>query len=443
MNIKQLKARLDALLQKASAHSAIDTDGMDASALAAHNDAFDAMAAEIAQVRKQIEQQASIDNAQSFSDGLEAGRGRRTPRIEGGAPPGEADGTFGYSTLGEFGQDVISACRRSGAVISERLANVAGAMGGLRAAQPGSPHLEVGDDGGAGYMVPPAMSQRIMDAVTEVSDLHTRVDVEPVSTNSVQMLRDESTPWGSTGLVARWTGENTQLSPSKLETEGSQVLLHKLYVFTQATEELLQDAARLTNRLTVKTGQAIAYKLSEAIWRGTGAGQPRGILNSGALVTVAKESGQAADTVIAANVLNMYSRMLPSSLQRAVWVANSDVFPQLPQMTIGDQPIFMPPNGLASAPFGTLLGRPILYVEHADTLGDASDISLVDFSGYYSPRRTSGPQTAMSMHLYFDYDAMAFRTTWRVGGDTYFEAPVTPDNGSATKSHFVTLAARA
>ena len=45
-------------------------------------------------------------------------------------------------------------------------------------------------------------------------------------------------------------------------------------------------------------GQALGYFEDVAFISGTGAGQPLGILNAPALVTVSKETGQAADTIV-------------------------------------------------------------------------------------------------------------------------------------------------
>lgn len=112
-------------------------------------------------------------------------------------------------------------------------------------------------------------------------------------------------------------------------------------------------------------------------------------------------------------------------------------------MTVGDRPIWMPPNGLADAPGGMLLGLPVMLSEHARTLGDKGDLQLISPKGYYALKRESGPKFAQSMHLYFDYAIEAFRWTFRFGGQPHLSKPVDPANGAATKSHFVALAERA
>jgi HK97 family phage major capsid protein len=49
----------------------------------------------------------------------------------------------------------------------------------------------------------------------------------------------------------------------------------------------------------------IAFRLDDAIINGTGAGQPLGVINAASTVTVSKESGQAADTVVFENCLKI------------------------------------------------------------------------------------------------------------------------------------------
>ncbi len=291
-----------------------------------------------------------------------------------------------------------------------------------------------------GYEVPAQFKNEIFELVFNEPDLLSMVDNEPTNSNQVQIVADESTPWGATGIQANWAAEGSQFTPSELETNLVDVKLHKLYAFCLATDELLEDSPRLNSRLTTGAARAINWKANEAIHYGTGAGQPQGFFSSGALVTVAKETSQSADTVNANNVSKMYARS--TNPGRSVWLMNQDVLPQLTTMTLGNQLVWTPPgNGIVGAPGGFLFGRPILFSDQCKTLGDKGDIEFIDPMGYYSPRK-GGVQADSSMHLYFDYGIQAFRWTFRIGGQPYQSAPVSPSNGSSTRSAFVTLAVR-
>lgn len=233
------------------------------------------------------------------------------------------------------------------------------------------------------------------------------------------------------------------MSPTKLVTDPRSVPLHELYVLALATEEMRDDAPRLADRITRKAALALQWKISDSIVYGTGAGQPLGWFNSPARVSVAKESGQAADTIVADNVLKMASRLLVMPGDRPVWLANRDTLPELATMTIGDQPAWIGAGMLQNAPGGQLLGYPVIFTEHAKTVGDQGDLQLVNPRGYYAARRTASPQFASSIHLFFDYAVETFRWMFRFGGQPYLSAPMSPANGASSKSHFVVLDARA
>lgn len=131
--------------------------------------------------------------------------------------------------------------------------------------------------------------------------------------------------------------------------------------------------------------QALTFDLDEAFLRGTGAGMPLGVLNDPALISVGKESGQAADTLKYQNMIGMWSRMHPANHRNAVWIVHPECVPQLYSMVLeGDSssiPVYQPAGaGLRGSPSPTLMGRPVLLSEHASALGDQSDIVLVDLS---------------------------------------------------------------
>lgn len=339
------------------------------------------------------------------------------------------DPTAGFKDMADFALAVKSASRPGG-YVDERLYGAA----------PSNYHQETGTS--EGYAVPPQMRNDIWELTFNGEDILGMVSPEPTNSNSVELLADESTPWGAAGVKAAWRAEGAQMNPSKLALKARQVKLHELYAFILATDELMSDAPRLASRLTDQAARAIRWVASESIISGDGVGKPLGWLKSGALITVSKESGQAADTVVPANVAKMYARLLPGGVSRAFWLANSDIIPQLMTMTIGDQPIWTPPTGFVNAPGGILLGRPVFLSEHAETLGDKGDLQLIDPAGYYAVQK-DGLQSASSIHLYFDYGIQAFRWTFRFGGQPFLTAPVSPAKGASTKSHFIVLEARA
>jgi HK97 family phage major capsid protein len=67
---------------------------------------------------------------------------------------------------------------------------------------------------------------------------------------------------------------------------------------------------------------------------------------------------------------------------------------------------------------------------------------LVDLSYYQTITKAGGMQAATSMHLYFDADLTAFRTTFRMDGQSKIVNPIAPAKGSNSLSPYIQLGAR-
>ena len=346
--------------------------------------------------------------------------------------------TGGFANVAEFARAVFRSSQQ-GAPMDERLIALRSSLE-IEGA-PSNFHQE----GGAqeGFAVPAQYLSEIWElTVDDETGLFQLFTLVPTLRNAVEQLHGEETPWGNSGIQAKWRAEGTQMTADKVGRDPRMVLLHELYAFALKTEELLADAPMLENTITVEAGKALRWKIMDALIYGSGAGQPLGWFNADCLVSVAKESAQAADTINTTNVLKMFSRMLNPST--AIWLANSDTLPQLGTMTIGNQPAWLPNNQpVRGAPLGVLLGRPLFFTEHAKTVGDKGDIQFVNPPGYWGLRKAEGIQFATSLHLFFDYNIKALRWIVRIGGQPRLGSAVTPPNSSNTKSHFVTLDERA
>ena len=336
----------------------------------------------------------------------------------------------GFTSLGEFAMAVGQA--NPAADANFRMDD--------RLSAPANVHTEQGDQAGS-FLVPAEFREEIADLVFGDSDeIMNLISPEPTSKNKVQGLGDETTPWGTDGVQAYWRGEAEQMTASKLNLTPRETALHECYAFVNATEELLEDAPRLTNYLTRKAPSAIRWTAVDGFMNGDGVGKPLGWMKSDALVSVAKESGQAADTIVAKNLAKMFSRMLMPT--QGVFLANSDTLPELMVLeSENGQPLWQP--NYAVGPGGAILGRPVIFSEHCPTVGDLGDLQFINPNGYEAFRKANGISLQESIHLFFDYNVRAFRWIFRIGGQPVLSAPVSPASGTNTKSHFVALAARA
>ena len=430
--LREYQARKTALVKEARALTDVvaseDRDMTDDEVMA-----FDALRARIDAASAAIDREAALI-ADEARIGLAAVSG---PIVTDNR---QADPLHGFRTMGEFVQAVFQA-EKPGKSIDERLL----IGGGRNAAAPGSfANESAGQDGG--FLVPPQFSQQIFKLSLGEDSLLPLTDNVEVSGNSMAFPKDETTPWGTNGIRAYWQGEAASAVGTKPVLGLSTLRLKNLMALVPVTDELLDDTNALSTYLPDKIATSIRWKTNESILFGSGTGLPVGCMTNATTVTVAKESGQTTQTLQAQNLAKMIARLPAGSFANAVWIVNNDVLPALFTLTLGNYPIYLPMGmnvgGIQTSPYGTLLGRPVFVSQHANTFSSQGDILLVDLKYYQTITKAGGMQTATSMHLYFDADLTAFRTTFRMDGQAKIVAPISPAKGSTTMSPFIQLGAR-
>lgn len=305
-----------------------------------------------------------------------------------------------------------------------------------------------GADGG--FLVPPDFAETIWKKVTEADEnLMDRCAQLTPSGNSMSIPKDETSPWGTSGIRVYWDGEANSLTPTKPVFENSQFKLVKLTALAPVTDETLEDARGFESWLNAKVPQLIAQAVNTGIVSGNGVGKPYGILQavlSGSGLSVAKETSQPAATVWFANINKMWSRMYAPWRRNAVWLINQDIEPSLHGMAFqatgassmlpgtSAVPAYLPLNGLSGSPYATLMGRPVIPIQACSTVGTQGDIILVDLNQYWILKKASGMRTDTSMHFYFDQSITAFRFILRINGQPAWSAAISPQNGSNTLS---------
>lgn len=341
-----------------------------------------------------------------------------------------------FENLGMQLTQIIRAAQQPGS-IDPRLT-------GLNAAASGSGSV-VPSDGG--FLLQPEFATEILRRVYTLGEVVSRVRRRPIGPNAnglkINAVDETSRVTGSRygGIQVYWEGEGDTATAKKPKFRQMELYLRKLLGIWYVTDELMEDSVALQAIGEDAFSEEVAFMIEDAIFRGTGAGQPLGFLNSNALVSVDAESAQTAATINATNVVKMLARMWPRSRTNAVWFINVDAEPQLPLMTIGTMPVYLPPGGLRDSPYGNLLGRPVIPVEYCQTVGTVGDIVLADLDQYLMIDKGAAQQ-AWSMHVRFLNDEQTFRITYRVDGQPAWTSALTPYKGSNTLSPFVVLATR-
>lgn len=385
------------------------------------------------------EQRVAITNAISseieakVKDFYASQKDTKRPKLAEDGAPAETENRF--KNLGEQLQAVRKAAT---GIIDPRLKAPTG--------------LGEDSDAAGGFLVQSDFATELIKRTHDTGVLSRRCRRIPISAGSNSLIingvDEKSRANGSRygGIQVYWTDEAATVTASKPAFRQIELKLKKLTGAYYATDEVLADTTALQSLCMDGFSEEFGFKVDDAILAGNGGGQPLGVTKSGCLIAVAKEAGQAADTIVTENVMKMINRMDVRSRAKAEWFYNIDCEPQFMQMVLtigtGGVPVFLPANGISGAPLGTLYARPMNPLEQCEALGDQGDILLGDF-GQYLLIEKGGIAASESIHVMFLFGESVFKFVYRVDGQPKFNAPLSPYKGVTTTSPFVTLAARA
>ena len=304
-----------------------------------------------------------------------------------------------------------------------------------------------------GFAVPEEYVESLVDSLysqTQFAHLCDRMTVEDGRPRKRPSIDETSRVDGSRygGVKTFWSTEAQTISSSFPRLKLTEFSPHSLLGYCVASSELFGDAPEmLGDWLTKAFGSELGFNLEREILGptiggvkfGTGAGRPLGFLNSPALISVAAQVGQSAGTIVKENLDKMWSRMPLGCKRNAVWLVNEDASAQfdISSSTSAWTGVYAAPaNGER---FARLKGAPVIEVEQAPPLGSLGDIVLADLSQYMTIENWS---MAISGDVLFLSDQVVFRFKLRVDGKPLWSSPITPYNGTQTRSPFVALAQR-
>lgn len=394
-------------------------------------------------IRTQVEEQVQAGLADFYREaGVEGGRPDVRPDNRGHdrghlynkhAPGAGLDGQF--ESTGDLLQALFQE-RRGQRAAAEKLGTLRNAYSTVIPSE-------------GGFLVPEEFRSELLRVALESAVVRPRARVIPMTAARIKFPVVDVTSRASSvygGVIGYWTEEGAALTASSATFGAITLDAQKLTGYCEVPNELLMDSAVSVSAFIDQTfPEALAWFEDIAFLRGTGVGEPLGVLNAGnsALVQVSKETGQASSTIVWENLVKMYARMFPQSLGSAVWVAHPSTFPELATMALsvgtGGSAVWLA-NGVEGPPM-SILGRPVIFTEKAQALGTAGDINLIDFSYYLVGDRQAITATT-SEHFKFSSDTTAYRIIERVDGRPWIKSAITPNKGSDTLSPFVYLQTR-
>jgi len=403
--------------------------------------------AEIASDQQRAQRRAQLDETRHVIDEVPGQLLRRVgpSRISSMVDRFFLDPKRGFAHIGEFALSIYESGMPGRHMVDERLVKITAAATGMNQAQ--------GSQGG--FMVPPQFSMTLWDGMNEQPDnLMNLCDQYTVTGESLTFPANAETSraTGSRygGVQGFWIAEAGQITSSIPKVRRMKLEPQELAVLVYVTDKLLNNAPAMEQYLRRAATDEIMFLVNDSIINGNGVGQPAGIISAAATISIAKETGQEANTIVLENVNKMYARCHARARKGAVWFINQDCEPQLEILSAvvgtGGIPVFLNvgsgfPN-VAEAPQNRLKGKPLMPIEYCKTLGTKGDIILANLS-YYALGVRGGIDEAMSMHLRFDFAETAFRFMFAVDGQPWLASAITPFNGTNTLSPMIVLDTRA
>jgi len=295
-----------------------------------------------------------------------------------------------------------------------------------------------------GFSIPEPLAAKWLDDSVEAEIIRPRATVWPMESASRKVPGWDCSDQSSTifgGFAMEWLAEEGEGNKQTGKLRAIELTAKKGAIFVDVSNELREDGQGFEAQLDRAMKTSIGYGLDGVFIGGTGAGQPLGLRNDPAKISVTKESGQTADTIVWENLCKMFARMYPAGRSRCVWIANETTIPQLMQLNIaiGTAGSYIQVMKENSGTF-SIMGRPVIFTSHLPVVGDADDIMLVDLSQYAIGIRR-GMQLERSNIPGWTKDLMSYRVMIRVDAQGTWNSAITPKNGNSL-SWVVGLGAR-
>lgn len=305
---------------------------------------------------------------------------------------------------------------------------------------------DLSGEGGSsgGYLVPHMYSAELLKMSEFNSPVTSRVRKIPVTSDSGRwpVLDQYLTPGAGTGQTAIAAGVVTTATPpgaSLTKTEPSFEMLewrlHKTGGYTEVDNELIEDSPQSIEALLRGLfGIAIQAKTERNILRGSGVGEPLGILNSASAIGVSPASNNLFSWP---DVGNMWSRF-KSVGGTPVWLIHPGIWPDILTMELGTGGAGAWTMNMQGGAGQNINGFQILTSEHMPQDDYAGGVLLADLGAYLLFGNES-LSIAYSEHAAFVSDQGTWRFTQRIDGMPWLRNPITlaDPQGSYTVSPFV------
>lgn len=274
--------------------------------------------------------------------------------------------------------------------------------------------LSMGSDPDGGYLVTPAMSSKIVQAIFETSPMRQLASVETISTDALELIDDHDQ------AAAGWTAETGAISETATPLIAKRnIPTHELYAQPKATQKLVDDSAiDIEAWLAGKIADIFSRTENAAFVSGNGVGQPRGILtyaNGTSWNQIQQVNSGTSGVVTSDGLINVFYALKDAYSKRASFLMNRTVIQAVRLLKATTNEYLWQPS-LASGTPDTLMGVPLYMAADMPTAGANSlSVAVGDFRAAY--QIVDRKSISILRDPFTEKPFVKFYATKRVGGD--------------------------
>lgn len=272
--------------------------------------------------------------------------------------------------------------------------------------------LTVSDSANGGYLAPEEFGSELIKLLNEYSPIRSYARVISISAPEIIYPRRVS------GTAATWVGETDDRTESGMTFEQVTLKPFELATFTDVSNQLLEDNAYgLEGELLADYAESFGKTEGVAFIKGTGTGQPKGIMTATGIKEVKTGAAAAFPTTNPADVIiGMYHQLATSHAQNGAWLMNRNTLSVIRQWKDGTGR-YLVLDPITAGGVMTLLGRPIVEMPDMDDIGAGkTPILFGDLSGYRIIDRV-GLSTLRDPYTLAGKGQVRFHARKRVGAD--------------------------
>lgn len=306
--------------------------------------------------------------------------------------------------------------------------------------------LSMDSDPAGGYLVPTKYREGLLQVSPEEAIVRPRAFVIPAGDPPDAALDmpylQQSGLTGQShgdlygGIWFGWTAEGATKTNTEVTVGLIEYKPNEWSGYAVLTDKVMRNAKQLEAIVTQKYKEGLIGFEDYHFLQGTGVGQPLGVINSPATITITRNT---TVTILFADVTAMIDRFMGGP--KAVWIINKACRSKIIALVDAAGNSIWIQGNLAKAIPDVLMGIPIIWTYKVPAVGTKGDIGLYDFSQYII-KDGYGPAFAKSEHVYFLSNRTCLKMFGNVDGKPWLKGTLTADDNSTEISPFVVLSTK-